>query len=70
MPDEPSTPLSQRRLIAVIMAALAVWALYVAIGAYLYNFDPMRAVVVLVCMAAFLGFWLLLLRRQRGGKRL
>ncbi len=68
MPD-PRSPISQRTLLLIIMGTLVAWALYVAIGAYWYNFDWMRAVVVLGCMAAFLGVWLLLLWARRGHKR-
>jgi hypothetical protein len=51
------------------MGALAVWGLYIAIGAYLYNRNPWRPLVVLASVGIFLGVWMLLLwgqsRRQR-----
>ncbi len=68
MPDPRHAP-SSRLLFALIMGALAPWALYVAVGAYLYNFDPWRAVIVLGCMATFLGWWLLLLYMQGRKKK-
>ena len=47
-----------------MMVGLVLWAAYVAVGAYLYNFNPWRAVIVLGCMGVFLGFWLLMLWGQ------
>jgi len=57
-----------RRWIVGLVLALAAWGLYNAIGAYLFNHDIRRGVVVTVAMAAFLGWWLLLLR-FRGKKQ-
>jgi len=51
------------------MGLLVVWAVYVAIGAYLYNFNPWRAVIVLASMGVFLGIWLLLLWTQSRNRR-
>jgi hypothetical protein len=68
MPDQRA-PISQRTLLAIIMGGLVVWSLYVAIGAYLYNFDLLRSLIVLGSMAVFLGFWLLLLWTHRGNKQ-
>jgi ABC-type transport system involved in Fe-S cluster assembly fused permease/ATPase subunit len=63
-------PVSSRTILTIVMAALALWAVYIAVGAYWYNFNPWRAVVVLGCMAAFLGFWLLMLwARARRSQR-
>ncbi len=53
---------SQRTVLAVIMGGLLAWALYIAIGAYLYNFRIVPAIIVVGCMAMFVGVWLLLLR--------
>ncbi|HEX3726950.1 MAG TPA: hypothetical protein VHV08_11935 [Pirellulales bacterium] len=47
------------------MGALALWALFVATGVYLYNFKIWAAVIVTACMAVFLGSWLLLLWTHR-----
>ncbi len=60
---------SPRLMLGLIMGGMTAWALYVAIGSYLYTFNPWRAVFVLGCMFAFLGFWLLLLWTQGGKKQ-
>jgi len=43
------------------------WGIFHAIGAWRLNGNPLRAVVVLACVAAFLGFWMTMLavRRRR-----
>ena len=51
-----------RRWIILLLAALAAWGLYHAIGAFLFNHDVRRGLIVLACMAVFLGWWMLLLR--------
>lgn len=61
MTPADSSPLT-RRLPWIIMAALAVWGLIHAIGAYLYNYDPRRGLVVGGAMALFIIWWALLLR--------
>jgi hypothetical protein len=68
MPSQPA-PVSPRTILAMIMGGLVVWAVYMAIGAYWYNLNPWRAVVVLVCMGMFLGVWLLLLWTQSRDKK-
>ena len=55
---------SSRLLVYLLMGGLAVWGAYLAIGAYLYNFNPWRPAIVLICVGAFIGGWLLLLRRR------
>ena len=60
MPDDRHAP-PPRLMIGLIMAALLVWATYLAIGAYYYNLNPWRPVLVLGCMVVFVGWWLLLL---------
>ncbi len=55
------------RLILLIIVALLVWGVLHAVGAYLFGlgfWDLLKAAVVLACMLAFLGFWLLLLARR------
>jgi len=43
-----------------------VWGIFHAIGAWRLNHNPLRAVVVLACVGAFLGFWMTMLAvRQR-----
>ncbi|MEX2114058.1 MAG: hypothetical protein WD845_12780 [Pirellulales bacterium] len=69
MPD-PRPAISQLALLALIMGGLVVWSIYVAIGAYLYNYNPWRVVVIMACTALFLGFWLLALwNRNRRARR-
>jgi drug/metabolite transporter (DMT)-like permease len=65
--SEPDTNDPGRRWIVLLVAALAAWGLYHAVGAYLFNNDLRRGLVVLVCMGLFLAFWLslLLLRKKR-----
>jgi hypothetical protein len=63
MPDARPA-VSSRTMIGLIMGGLVVWAIFLAIGAYRYNFNPWRGVLVLGSMALFLSFWLLMLRSQ------
>ncbi len=50
-------------LIGGIIAALALWGVYLAIGSYLglaeetRQFDIRRGLIVLACMGGFLLFW-------------
>lgn len=62
-----TTPPGAERLIRWIMVALVVWAVVHALGAWTLNHDARRPLVVITCMAAFLGFWgaLLAARRRR-----
>ncbi len=60
MPDDRPAA-SPRLIIGLIMAALLVWASYLAIGAYYFNRNPWRPILVLGCMVVFVGWWLLLL---------
>lgn len=59
---------SSRLLFALIMGGLVLWSVFIAVGAYLYNFDPWRPAMVLGCMAVFVGGWLLLLSQKREKK--
>ncbi len=59
-------------LLAMVIAALAVWGIYLAIGSYLgladgtRGFDIRRGLIVIACMGGFLLFWgALLWNRQR-----
>jgi hypothetical protein len=47
------------------MAALVVWGLFHAAGAWTLNHDPRRPLIVIACVAAFLGFWLAMLAARR-----
>jgi hypothetical protein len=54
-------------LIWAIVAGVAVWGVVLAVGAWRLNHNPWRTVVVLACVAAFLGFWgaMLAIRARR-----
>jgi hypothetical protein len=47
------------------MAALVAWGIFHAVGAWTLNHDARRPLIVLACVAAFLGFWLALLAARR-----
>jgi CHASE2 domain-containing sensor protein len=47
------------------MLGIVAWGLFHAIGAWRLNHDPRRLLVVLACVAAFLGFWLTMLAAFR-----
>jgi hypothetical protein len=53
---------STRRVIWALVVALLAWGLYLAVGAFRFNHDIWRGVIVFGCMAAFLGFWLLMMK--------
>jgi CHASE2 domain-containing sensor protein len=53
------------RIILWIMVGVVAWGLFHAIGAWRLNHDPRRMLVVLGCVAAFLGFWLTMLAAWR-----
>jgi predicted permease len=59
-PNDPS-----RRWIVLLVAALTAWGLYHAVGAFLFNKDVRRGLVVFACMALFLAFWLSLLKLRK-----
>ena len=59
--------ISTRLLVGLIMAGLAAWGLFHAVGAYRY--DSRRGVVVLVSFAVFLGFWLAMLAWRKRSSR-
>ena len=60
---------SNRQIILWIAAGLAAWGTYLAVGDYLQNQNLLRSLVTVVCVAAFLGVWMiaLALRRRRDG---
>jgi CHASE2 domain-containing sensor protein len=47
------------------MAGIVAWGLVHGIGAWQFNHDPRRLLVVLGCVAGFLGFWLVMLAARR-----
>ncbi len=54
------------RIIRWVAVGVLGWGIFHAIGAWRFNNNPLRAVVVLACVGAFLGFWLAMLGlRQR-----
>jgi hypothetical protein len=59
------------RIIRWIMMGVVAWGVFHAIGAWRLNHDPRRMLVVLGCVAAFLGFWAAMLSartRRLGGR--
>jgi hypothetical protein len=65
MSQPPSPPPGAERLIRWIMVGIVVWGVFHAIGAWTLNYDARRPLVVLACVAAFLGFWLAMLSTLR-----
>jgi CHASE2 domain-containing sensor protein len=63
-PDSRDTAAAER-IIRWIMAGIVVWGVFHGIGAWRLNHDPRRLLVVLACVAAFLGFWLAMLAARR-----
>ena len=68
--------LQQRRIFRAIMLALAAWGAFLALGAFLFGYDPeiggvtyapnpLRGLIVLACAALFIGGWNLLLLRRK-----
>jgi CHASE2 domain-containing sensor protein len=59
------------RLLRWIMGGIVIWGAVHALGAWTLNHDVRRPLIVLICVAAFLGFWLAMLanRRQRMKKK-
>jgi len=64
MRNTPPPP-GAERLITWIMLGIVAWGVFHAVGAWRFNHDPRRLVVVLGCVAAFLGFWLAMLSARR-----
>jgi CHASE2 domain-containing sensor protein len=65
MIEEPQAP-DARRIIRWVVLAILAWGVFHAVGAWRLNHNPLRAVVVLGCVAGFLGFWMAMLAaRQR-----
>jgi CHASE2 domain-containing sensor protein len=58
-------PPGAERMIRWIMLGIVAWGLFHAIGAWRLNHDPRRLLMVLACVAAFLGFWLAMLSAWR-----
>jgi len=60
-----ASPPGAERIIRWIMVGIVAWGVFHAIGAWRLNHDPRRMLVVLACVAAFLGFWLVMLSAWR-----
>jgi Flp pilus assembly protein TadB len=53
-------------IIRWIVVAIMIWGVVLAAGAWTLNWNPLRPLVVLACVGAFLGFWMTMLAvRQR-----
>lgn len=64
--DDAQVPQDRIRIIRWVVAGIVVWGIFHALGAWRLNQNPLRPVVVLACVAAFLGFWMTMLAvRQR-----
>jgi len=62
----PSPPADTVRIIRWVVLGVLAWGVFHAVGAWRYNNNPLRAVVVLACVLGFLGFWMTMLAvRQR-----
>jgi hypothetical protein len=61
----PKSPPGAERILTGIMVAIVVWGLFHAAGAWMLNHDARRPLIVIACVAAFLGFWLALLASRK-----
>jgi hypothetical protein len=61
MPTNESAPPTQR-MIQWIVVGLVLWGIIHAVGAYQFNYNPWRGVVVIASFAIFLSWWWWLLR--------
>jgi CHASE2 domain-containing sensor protein len=58
-------PADAERLIRWIMLAIVAWGAVHACGAWTFNHDARRPLVVLACVLGFLGFWSMMLAARR-----
>jgi protein-S-isoprenylcysteine O-methyltransferase Ste14 len=56
-------------VISLIVLSVLAWGVFHAVGAYTLNHNPWRAVMVVGCVAAFLGFWGAMLASRRARLR-
>jgi len=55
-----------QRLMGLIVVGLVLWGVMLAVGAYRFNYNPWRGIIVFASFALFLAWWWWLLRnRQR-----
>jgi hypothetical protein len=59
------TTTPNRAVIRWIMLGLVAWGSFLALGDYLANHNPRRPLVIISCVALFIGFWLAMLWRGR-----
>lgn len=59
------SPAQQTRLLLAIFAAVALWGLYHAVGAYRLNHNLYRPLVVIACVGGYLLIWAVLLKRRQ-----
>ena len=75
-PSTPGTPAARIGQLKWIILAVAIWGFGLALGAYLYGYDPeagtvrfapnpWRGLIVALCVSVFLGGWALLLKTRR-----
>lgn len=68
-PADPSPPAppapSGRGVLAGIMSAVLLWGLLLALGSFLFDWNPLKPLIVTACVAAFLTVWLLALLSRR-----
>ncbi len=57
--------MSPTRSLSMIMVGLVAWGAFHAVGAYRFNHNIWRPVIVLACSATFLGFWLVMLAARQ-----
>jgi hypothetical protein len=62
---ETSPPLSPRAILALIFGGLLLWGLYISAGVLWNGINPLRALVLIVCVGLFLSFWGVLLRGRK-----
>jgi len=55
--------MQSRHVLYLIMIGVLIWGAFHAVGAYLFNYNPWRPVMVLLCTLGFLSAWALLLRK-------
>jgi hypothetical protein len=66
---ETRPPLSPRAILALIFGGLLLWGLYISTGVLWNGLNPLRALVLMVFVGLFLGFWGILLRMQKRKKQ-
>lgn len=62
---------SVRKLMTWILVGLVIWGCLHAVGAYMFNYNLWRGVIVLAFFAGFIAFWLaaIVVRERRISRR-